>query len=1005
MNPMNPERWRQIDQLLEAALEREPDERAAFLAAACEGDKSLRLEVESLLRSDEAADSFIEEPVVALAAEVIAEQPAQAITQQLTDAPIEPLVGRSRLFLWGVRLASVIVAAVFAYAALLLAQKGGVSATLGWNEVKRDNGWFVLRVDPAGPAAGRIESGDRIINLNGVPPIGPAGTAIHRRKLAQGQTYEITVERSGKRQTMNLGVAAGPSELARRLAYFISSLLWCLIGLWIGAARPERPLARLATVTSVAVGLVFLSLSNLKFGALWQPLHAVFGYHFFSRFPTGAAPRGVWKAILYLLYIPGGAAAASRMAFGAILLAGGLSEASRFSALASLSDALGLPAFTGSVIAMMAVLAHNYRRLTTDDQRRRVRWVLFASMVALALQMWWTAVAIFESTVGPAPVSRLDLIVNVSSAVIPLSVAYAVVKHRLLDIRVAIRLGVQYLLAHRALQSLVVLPMIALAYSLVINRHRTLAEMFTENTAYVYWLAAAALGLRFRLPIQGWLDRRFFREEYDRDQVLLGLLDEISKVDSIPSLSRLVSDKLEAALHPKTAYLWYRDSNEFAIASSSNPELTPPDFPAGAWLLWLAEHNEVIDLPLPASARITGHEARWLSARQVRLAIPILDSSERLVAVLLLGEKKSEQAYSATDRRLLKAVAKQMAATRENLSLRAMVSEEQRIRHDVLSRLDARLPDLLKECPHCGACFDGVAEVCNRDGAMLTLPLPLSRILEKRYRLDQLIGRGGMGAVYEARDLQLDRAVAVKILLGRDFGDPKALRRFHREARAAARLNHPNIVSVYDFGPVEGEGAYIVMERIYGITLRAVLDRDRALAPAEAADLFDQLLNGIAAAHAEGVVHRDLKPGNVIAQQAGAPAFMVKILDFGLAKLGSADRLASETMTAPGAIMGTLGYMSPEQLMGGDVDHRADLFAIGVMLVEVLTGSRPFQGDNYGELSRALLHDAFHLPRSTPEAAALDAILQRCLAKEARDRVSSATELRRELIPSLRECG
>jgi eukaryotic-like serine/threonine-protein kinase len=109
-------------------------------------------------------------------------------------------------------------------------------------------------------------------------------------------------------------------------------------------------------------------------------------------------------------------------------------------------------------------------------------------------------------------------------------------------------------------------------------------------------------------------------------------------------------------------------------------------------------------------------------------------------------------------------------------------------------------------------------------------------------------------------------------------------------------------------------------------------------------------------------------------------------------------------VTAPGAVMGTLGYMAPEQLLGGEVDHRADLFAVGVMLVEVLTGSRPFQGDSYGELSRSLLHDIFHLPRSTPEAMALDAFLQRCLAKEARDRFGSAAQLRRELIPALREC-
>jgi len=1001
---MNSERWQQIDQLLETALELQPDERSAFLAVACAGDESLRLEVESLLRSDEAAENFIEEPAMALAAEVIAEQPVQATTQQLIDAPIEPLVGLNRLFLWAVWLASVIVAGVFAYAAMLLIQNGGASISPGWTEVQRGDGWFVFRIDPTGPAAGRIESGDRIINLNGMPPIGSIGTALHRRELAPGKAYEITVERAGQQQTISLSVVPGPSKLATRLAYLVSSLVWCLIGLWIGAARPERPLARLAAATAVAVGLVFLTVGFFEFGTLWAPLHVVIGYHFFSRFPTGAAPRGLWKAILYPLYLLGGMAAASRLAFDGVLLARGLDEVSKFPALLTLWVVLALPVFTISVIAMMAVVVRNYRRLTTEDERRRVRWVFVASLVALVPEIWYAAVDFFQRTVGPAPVPRLDLVANIAPVVVPISVAYAIIKHRVLDIRVAIRLGVQYLLARRALQTLVVLQIIALAYSFVINRHRTLVEIVTESAAYVYWLAASTLSLWFRRPIQRWLDRRFFREEYDRDQVLLGLLDEISKVDSIPGLSRLVIGKVQSALHPKTAYLWYRDSNEFAIASSSNPEFTPPDFPAGAWLSWLAEHNEVIDLPLPPAARMTAPEAHWMYARQVRLVIPILNSSERLVVVLLLGEKKSEQAYSATDRRLLNAVAKQAAATRENLSLRAMVSEEQRIRHDVLSRLDARLPDLLKECPFCGACFDSVAEVCNRDGTPLTLPLPLSRILEKRYRLDQLIGRGGMGAVYEARDLQLDRAVAVKILLGRDFGDPKALHRFHREARAAARLNHPNIVSVYDFGPVEGEGAYLVMERIYGITLRAVLKRDRILAPAQAADLFAQLLDGIAAAHAEGVVHRDLKPGNIIAQQIGSPAFMVKILDFGLAKLDSADRLASESVTVPGTIMGTLGYMSPEQLLGGEVDQRADLFAIGVMLVEVLTGRRPFQGDNYGELSRALLHDAYHLPHSTPEAVILDALLQRCLAKEARDRIRSAAELRRELIPALREC-
>ena len=128
---------------------------------------------------------------------------------------------------------------------------------------------------------------------------------------------------------------------------------------------------------------------------------------------------------------------------------------------------------------------------------------------------------------------------------------------------------------------------------------------------------------------------------------------------------------------------------------------------------------------------------------------------------------------------------------RENLRLRARVSDEVRVRHDVLARLDGRLPDLLKECPACGACFDGEVERCARDGAPLTLSLPVSRTIDGKYRLDQLIGKGGMGAVYEARDLRLDRSVAVKVLLGRAFGHQPALRRFRREARRRRAAEPP----------------------------------------------------------------------------------------------------------------------------------------------------------------------------------------------------------------------
>jgi serine/threonine protein kinase len=322
----------------------------------------------------------------------------------------------------------------------------------------------------------------------------------------------------------------------------------------------------------------------------------------------------------------------------------------------------------------------------------------------------------------------------------------------------------------------------------------------------------------------------------------------------------------------------------------------------------------------------------------VHLIVPVPDNANRLIGVLLLGEKKSEEPYSGNDRRMLQAVARHAAAARENLRLRAKVAQDHRIRHDVLARLDGALPDLLKECPACGACYEGAVERCDRDGRELTLSLPVSRTLDGKYRLVRLIGKGGMGAVYEARDLRLNRVVAVKILLGRAFGQRTALRRFQREARAAARLSHPNIVSVYDFGELHGEGAFLVMERVEGVTMRTALQRAGSFPPAEAADWFDQLLAGIAAAHAAGIVHRDLKPENVIGLRAGAAAVSVKILDFGLARMPAADDLTSESLTLQGSIMGTLGYMAPEQLLGGDVDDRVDLFAAGVMLAEALTG-------------------------------------------------------------------
>ena len=254
-----------------------------------------------------------------------------------------------------------------------------------------------------------------------------------------------------------------------------------------------------------------------------------------------------------------------------------------------------------------------------------------------------------------------------------------------------------------------------------------------------------------------------------------------------------------------------------------------------------------------------------------------------------------------------------------------------------------------------------------------------------------------MGAVYEAADLRLKRQVAIKLVLASKIGDPRALRRLGREARALARLSHPNIVATYDFGMIESEAAYLVMELVPGSTLRAEI-RQGNIPPSVAADWFNQLLEGVKAAHAAGVVHRDLKPENVLASLAADGKRQVKIADFGIAKW-SLPGSESTNLTEPGIVVGSFQYMSPEQLSGQTVDERSDIFSVGVMVFEVLTGQIPFTGKTYTERIISILQESPQFETALPGAGALHAVLKKCMAKAAAERYTSAALLQTELVP------
>jgi serine/threonine-protein kinase len=265
-----------------------------------------------------------------------------------------------------------------------------------------------------------------------------------------------------------------------------------------------------------------------------------------------------------------------------------------------------------------------------------------------------------------------------------------------------------------------------------------------------------------------------------------------------------------------------------------------------------------------------------------------------------------------------------------------------------------------------------------------------SGTLAGRYELAEVIGRGGMGAVYRGVDLVLGRAVAVKMLPGTLADqDPTSVARFEREARAAAALSHPSVVAVYDTG-VDETARFIVMELISGRSLEAILRDEGPLEPGRAAAIAARVADALTAAHAAGIVHRDIKPANVMIASDGS----VKVLDFGIARA-----MDGTTLTQNSSVVGTAAYMSPEQALGKPADERSDIYSLGCVLYALLVGHPPFSGDG----AAAILNQHAHVPpsplaleseRAAPE---LDALVLQMLAKSPEDRPQTAAEVRDRL--------
>jgi eukaryotic-like serine/threonine-protein kinase len=1046
---MQAEQWQAIERIFQTAVALKGEERTAYLDQACRGDMALRREVESLLAAYEKTGSFMNVPAHEVAARLLERD-------QLTSFENRPTVKLSAHARWSnlrhpsrskpalhkrhwIVLASLYLALMLCYTGVKcyvnMAFILGVSGDPKWYARQDDGGVRVTGfTDHDRRLTSSLRVGDEILAING-KQFTNIDRTLEREiyPLEPGSSYTLTIRRDGHLHEFTLTTVRPESSIMLYIFLWgvLTPALYFLTGFTLFVLRPSDTrgvllalyLAAAASQTIFSADFPawtvgFLLIGNFIRGG-FVPNAAPLLLHFSLIFPETSPLVRRYPRVKYWIYLPL-LVSLPLNALHTLRLAASHEDADNFIFqhpwihwLAGLMFFLYLAA---SVLSQII----NYRRLSPAGQRT-ARVVLAGVLAAilpimfrivLELVFGWELISRTLSLLHPSLYGWFQATVFGMTALLPLTFAYAILRHRVIPVSVIIRRTVQYLFAKNALRFVLALPVLGLLVSIFAARHRTLTEILVKNSIYFYLLLITVLGfsLKFRRPWGEWVDRKFFREHYKQDKILRELIEDVKKSEGVAEVSQLVGRKVDASLHPESLYSFYRDSErpDLSLVYSSAGSYQGLCIPEEFQLLRQMENlDRAQGFPFPAKVDLPQVEKGWLSELGIELIVPMTGTDHRLAGLFLLGAKKSEVPYTAGDRELLDALAGQIAMVYENARLRDRVERDRKVRREVLARIERREINLLKECPRCGACYDGFAQVCESDGMELTLSLPVERTIDGRYRLDRLIGRGGMGAVFEASDLRLGRRVAVKILGGHLFGDSRALRRFEREAQAAARLNHPHIIAVYDYGALETEGAYLVMELVEGETLGALLKRVGKLDPKQTAELFDQVLEGVAAAHAAGVVHRDLKPDNLLLTHLREGATQVKILDFGLAKLAHPERSEaswiSESVTMPGTVMGTFGYMSPEQLMGETADERSDIFAVGVMMSEALTGQPPFGGRTYQELLASVLQGGFHLPHDTEVARRLDVVLQRCLAKDRKLRYVSAEEMRRELIQAMRE--
>ena len=370
-------------------------------------------------------------------------------------------------------------------------------------------------------------------------------------------------------------------------------------------------------------------------------------------------------------------------------------------------------------------------------------------------------------------------------------------------------------------------------------------------------------------------------------------------------------------------------NGKFTPVSSLRVEAAPLSVDSGITTLlrWSDKPLEVfLDDDESQVSRLPSTDRAWLQTMNAALLVPIFaggSDPRPFVGLIALGPKRSEEPYTPEDRELLRGIAVQMGVALDLSRLRRQANTPG-------GRESQTFTPTVIHGPGGGSA------------------MAVGAVVDHKYRVDAVIGQGGMGAVFRAWDLRLERPVAIKIVRADLLGDPDSRARFRRESQIVARLQHPAIVTVFDYGTLPDGAAYLVMEFVPGEDLRHLIRREGRLTGARTAELLSGICAGVECAHQSGIFHRDLKPENVLLPASGTGP---KVLDFGVAKRTTQSTTTDGgTLTTGGTIVGTPAYMSPEQLRGDAVDARTDVFSLGVMAYEMLLARLPYGGGSFIEI-------------------------------------------------------